>query len=85
MKLTKTFKGVPNGAIYPVAYKPDDECPPELEAAALELGVLEAAAPAPTLAPTPSASTQADDLLGGPPATQEAPQPESKTKPKAKP
>lgn len=41
MKLTKTFKGVPDGEIYPVEYNPGDECPPGLEAAAIELGAAE--------------------------------------------
>ena len=41
MKFAKTFKGVPDGEIYPVEYQPGDECPPELEDAARELEVLE--------------------------------------------
>lgn len=41
MKFVKTFKGVPDGEIYPVEYHPGDECPPELEHAAQECGVLE--------------------------------------------
>ncbi|WP_257624521.1 HeH/LEM domain-containing protein [Variovorax boronicumulans] len=40
MKLTKPFKGVPDGEIYPVEYQPGDECPKELEAGALSLGAL---------------------------------------------
>lgn len=40
MKLTKPFRGVPNGEIYPVEYKAGDECPPELEAGAVALGAL---------------------------------------------
>ncbi|TQK10244.1 hypothetical protein [Herbaspirillum sp. SJZ107] len=47
MKLAKHFQGVPDGKIYPVQYQPGDECPPELEAAAAELGALNADAPAP--------------------------------------
>ncbi len=39
-KLTKPFRGVPNGEIYPVEYKPGHECPPELEAGAFALGAL---------------------------------------------
>lgn len=35
MKVIKQFEGVPNGQIYPVAYMPGDECPPELEATML--------------------------------------------------
>lgn len=42
-KLIKAFRGVPKGAIYPVAYEPGEECPPELEAGARELGALESA------------------------------------------
>lgn len=41
-KLTKPFRGVPDGEIYPVEYGPGDECPKELEAAAKALGALEA-------------------------------------------
>ena len=41
MKFTKNFRGVPAGAIYPVEYKPGDSCPPELAAAAAELGAIE--------------------------------------------
>lgn len=41
MKFTKPFAGVPDGKIYPVEYQAGDECPPELEAAAHELGALE--------------------------------------------
>lgn len=40
-KLTKPFSGVPNGEIYPVEYKAGDDCPPELEAHAAALGVLD--------------------------------------------
>lgn len=39
-KLTKPFRGVPNGEIYPVEYKAGDECPPELEAGARASGAL---------------------------------------------
>ena len=38
MQLVKPFLGVPDGEIYPIQYQPGDECPPELEAAATELG-----------------------------------------------
>lgn len=41
MKFAKPFKGVPDGEIYPVDYQPGDECPPELQAAAESLDVLE--------------------------------------------
>lgn len=41
-KLIKAFRGVPNGALYPVEYEKGDECPPELEEAARELGCLAA-------------------------------------------
>lgn len=43
MKLTKDFKGVPAGAIYPVEYLAGDECPPELHAAACAVGALPSA------------------------------------------
>lgn len=42
MKLTKDFRGVPNGAFYPVYYAKGDECPKELEEAAREAGALPA-------------------------------------------
>jgi len=41
MQLVKPFLGVPDGEIYPVQYQPGDECPPELEAAAAELGAFD--------------------------------------------
>lgn len=40
-KLIKDFECVPAGEIYPVTIPAGEECPPELEAAALELGALE--------------------------------------------
>ena len=40
MKFIKDFRGVPDGEIYPVQYSAGDECPPELEAAAIELGAV---------------------------------------------
>lgn len=40
MKFAKVFRGVPDGEIYPVEYQPGDVCPPELERAAMEGGVL---------------------------------------------
>lgn len=45
MQLVQPFLGVPDGEIYPVQYHPGDECPPELEAAATELGAFDDAAP----------------------------------------
>jgi len=41
MQFTKKFQGVPDGQIYPVDYAPGDECPPELESAATELGAFD--------------------------------------------
>lgn len=41
MKFKQPFKGVKNGDIYPTEFKPGDEIPPELEAAAIELGAAE--------------------------------------------
>lgn len=43
-KFIKSFKGVPQGEIYPKQFKAGDECPSELEAGARELGALEGAA-----------------------------------------
>jgi len=40
-KLIKAFRGVPEGEIYPKQYEQGDECPPELEAGAREVGALE--------------------------------------------
>lgn len=45
MKFAKQFFGVPDGKIYPVQYQPGDDCPPELEAAAIEVGAFEADSP----------------------------------------
>lgn len=42
MKAIKSFKGVKDGDIYPTEFKPGDEIPPELEAAAVELGAADA-------------------------------------------
>lgn len=42
MKAIKPFKGVKDGEIYPTEFKPGDEIPPELEAAAVELGAADA-------------------------------------------
>lgn len=41
MKATKEFKGVKEGDIYPTVFVPGAEIPPELEAAARELGAVE--------------------------------------------
>jgi hypothetical protein len=43
-KFIKDFEGVANGEVYPRAFKPGDDCPPELEAAAIQA---ESIAPAP--------------------------------------
>jgi len=40
MKLTKAFRGAPDGAVYPVDYEAGDDCPKELEHAAREAGAL---------------------------------------------
>ncbi|CAJ5371817.1 bacteriophage protein [Burkholderia pseudomallei] len=42
-KLIKPFKGVKNGEIYPTLLEVGEECPPELEDGARELGALEGA------------------------------------------
>lgn len=39
-KFIKSFRGVPEGEIYPVEYAVGDDCPPELEAGALSVGAL---------------------------------------------
>lgn len=41
MKLTKDIIGVADGEIYPRTFAAGEECPPELEAAALDAGALE--------------------------------------------
>ena len=50
-RFAKPFRGVPNGEIYPIQYKPGDECPRELESAARQCGVLvdEPIVPAPVV------------------------------------
>jgi len=47
MKASKPFKGVKDGDIYPTEFKPGDEIPPELEAAALDLCAAEGVPTAP--------------------------------------
>lgn len=42
MKFIKPFYGCRDGEIYPEHFEPGEECPPELEAAAIECGVVEA-------------------------------------------
>lgn len=42
MKFIKEFAGVPEGEVYPVHYAMGDECPPELEEAALEQDAVDA-------------------------------------------
>jgi hypothetical protein len=39
-KFSKPFYGVRDGDIYPTEFTAGDECPPELEAGAIELGAL---------------------------------------------
>ena len=46
MKFIKEFAGVPEGEVYPVHYAMGDECPPELEEAALEQDAVDAYADA---------------------------------------
>jgi len=40
MKFTKQFKGVKDGEIYPVTFEAGEDCPPDLEAAAIEAGAV---------------------------------------------
>jgi hypothetical protein len=42
---SKAWRGVPDGEIYPVAYVPGDDCPPELESAAGAADALEGGKP----------------------------------------
>jgi hypothetical protein len=51
MKLTKSFRGVPDGEIYPKLFEAGEECPPELEAAAIALGAADEPARADDPAP----------------------------------
>lgn len=44
MRLTKPLKGCRAGEVHPTQFKAGDECPPELERAAKELGILESEA-----------------------------------------
>ena len=48
--LTKAFRGVPNGEIYPKVFEPGEACPEELQRAAQEQGCFEAADKAPSKA-----------------------------------
>lgn len=41
MFFSKEFRGVRDGEIYPETFQPGEECPPELQEAALSLEVLE--------------------------------------------
>lgn len=45
MKLTKDIIGCADGDVYPRTFAAGEECPPELEEAARELGALKPAAP----------------------------------------
>lgn len=45
MKFTKSFYGCKAGDIYPTRFNAGDECPKELEAAAIALGAAEAEQP----------------------------------------
>lgn len=63
MKLKKAFVGVKDSEIYPTEFAAGDECPPELEAAALELGALDA---------KPATKKQTDPAQGAAPAAQGA-------------
>ena len=42
MKFIKPFYGCRDGEIYPTNFEQGEDCPPELEAAAIELGAVEA-------------------------------------------
>lgn len=42
-RLTKPLFGVPDGEVYPREFAAGADCPPELEAAASEIGALDAA------------------------------------------
>lgn len=44
MKFIQPFKGCKQGDLYPTQFAVGDECPPELEAAALEVGAVKAKA-----------------------------------------
>ena len=45
MIFSKEFRGVRDGEIYPETFQPGEECPPELQEAALSLEVLEVPEP----------------------------------------
>lgn len=42
MQFARSFRGVPDGEIYPVDYEPGEECPPELERSAAALKAFDA-------------------------------------------
>ena len=45
MRFIKPFCGCKQGEIYPTRFEAGDECPPELESAAIDCGVVEVAEP----------------------------------------
>lgn len=55
MKFIKPFRGARRGEAFPTDFKAGEDCPPELERAARELGAL--------AAPTPVAGKKAENSL----------------------
>lgn len=53
----KAFRGVPDGAIYPVDYAPGDECPDELIAGAEAEGALRSGKAAKAAAAEPASES----------------------------
>jgi hypothetical protein len=75
MKFIKPFYGCRDGEIYPEHFAVGDECPSELEAAAIETGVVEVKTLVPVVQPVdPVAEPEPEPE----PAAEEAPKPKAK-------
>ena len=55
LKFIKPFKGCKQGDIYPTQFTEGEECPPELEAAAIDTESVEPDEAAPPVQPQPAA------------------------------
>lgn len=64
MKFSKAFTGCADGDIYPRDFAVGDECPPELEAAAIVLESVDAKAKPTKAADTVASGTVADSITG---------------------
>ncbi|RMX06718.1 hypothetical protein D8I35_09460 [Corticibacter populi] len=76
MKFIKPFRGVPKGEIYPKWYKAGEDCPAELETAAIDTGAVKTKArqqpgaqPLLGVDGDPAATGATDPAAGGAPET----------------